>query len=222
MPNVKYNKGKVIEVILEYIFSQNEKCTSMPFEKLYSEIVKYVSSNHKKIKMPAFSQARKIIISELGLPKGTRLTSKVVYNVIKNNYYNNEKIEDVLLNEYSLSVYCDTPIICTVKLSSVEQLDIIAKNRSKQNKKSVEWGRINLMQNLLSKIKKKNKNILAVIPEFNRMIYLNKDGKIDKSTKNFNPLCDTFCVFIKNNEDGRAFVEKIKKSPHSLTEIMRE
>lgn len=76
-----------------------------------------------------------MIIAELELQKGEKATSKNVYNIIKNNYYNDANIADVLLNEYDLSVYSDTPIICTIKLPPVEQLDMIARGISKKNKK---------------------------------------------------------------------------------------
>lgn len=59
MPNIKYDKEKVIEIILEYFFLQDEKCTSMPFEKLYTEIVKYASLNYKKVKMRLFHRQEK-------------------------------------------------------------------------------------------------------------------------------------------------------------------
>jgi len=236
MSNIIYDKEKVFEIAAEYFYQKSEEeVMSLSFEKLYSEIVKYASVKHKKIKMPAVSQMRKLIIAELEsdkndygneqeilYTKGERFTSEVAYR-LKKRYYDNENIEEVLEMEYNVSLYCETPIICTIKLPPVEILDTIAENYSYENGKSISWGRINLIQKLCKKIKNKAPSlIIAVIPEYNRMIYLNRNAKISKETAEFNVLCNNLCVFVRNSSKGHALIEKIKNSPQSLNEIMKE
>lgn len=237
MSNVIYDQNNVLNIVLEYLYTKNkDEIFSLSFEKLYSEIINYASVKHKKIKMPAISQMRKIIIAELKssknddgdeleilYTKGDRLTSRVVYRLTE-RYYDVKKIEEILMYEYKTSLFCETPIICTIKLPPVEILDTLAKCYSKKNKKSISWGRINYIGQLCKKIKAKEPSlIIAVIPESNRMIYLNKKGNISKQTADFNVMCDTLCVFIKNSSEGRAFVDKINNTPpHYLNKIMKE
>lgn len=52
--------------------------------------------------------------------------------------------------------------------------------------------------------------ILAVIPQYNKAIYLNQNGRIDKHINNINPLCDTLLFFVKDIPEGRAFVKEQK------------
>lgn len=214
MSNIKYDAEKVLSIIVEY-FHKAEKGVfiSLPFEKVYSEIVQYASEFYKEVKMPSFSQTRKLIISELRemgqFNEGDRLSSAIAYKLC-DFYYDDENIENVLLNEYSVSLYCNNPIICTIKLPPVEVLDMLAESISNEKKKSHTWGRINVIYHLCNKIKKKNSDLIyAVIPQFNRMVYINPKGKIYKEVSDINPICDSLCMFVKNSNEGRAFVKKI-------------
>lgn len=236
MSNIVYDKEKVLNIVAEYFYQKSEEeIISLSFENLYSEIVKYASVKHKRTKIPAVSQMCKLIIAELEsdkddcgneqeilYTKGERFTSKVAYR-LKKRYYDNENIYEVLSIEYDVSVYCNTPIICTIKLPPDKVLATIAESYSSEHDKSISWGRVNFIQKLCNKIKKKAPSlIIAVIPEYNRMIYLNKNGKISKETNEFNVVCNSLCVFIKDTPEGHAVVEEFKNSPQSLNEIMGE
>ena len=235
MSNFIYDREEVLRIVAEYFYQKNkEEIISISFEKLYSEIIKYASVKYRRTKMPAVSQMRKFIIAELEndenddgdkqeilYTKGERFTSEVAYR-LKKHYYDNENIEDVLRIEYNVSLYCETPVICTVKLPPIEILDTVAEIYSDENNKSVSWGRINFIRKLCRKIKNKAPElILAVIPGLNRMIYLNKNAKISKNAEEFNILCDTLCIFVRNSPEGHAFIEKIKNSPQYLNKITK-
>lgn len=236
MSNFIYDREEVLRITAEYFYQKNKgEIISLSFEKLYSEIVRYASVKYKRTKMPAVSQMRKFIIAELEkdmnddgdeqkilYTKGERFTSEVAYR-LKKRYYNDENIEEILRIEYDVFVYCETPIICTVKLPPVEMLDVVAEGYSDENNKSVSWGRINFIKNLCKKIKNKAPSIiLAVISGLNRMVYLNENAKISENAEDFNILCNTLCIFVRNSPEGRAFIEKIKNSPHYLNEITKE
>lgn len=214
MSNIKYNAEKILSIIVEYFHkAEKDNYLSRPFEEVYSEIVQYASKFHKGVRMPSFSQTRKLIISELKelgqFNEGDRLSSTVAYKLC-NFYYDDENIENVLLNEYAVSLYCDSPVICTIKLPPVEVLDMLAESISDKKKKSHTWGRINIIYHLCNRIKKKNSDLIyAVIPQFNRMVYINSKGKIYKEVSDINPICDTLCMFVKNTTEGRDFVKKI-------------
>ena len=220
MPNQKYDREKVLEVIAEY-FSQEwrEEDSHISFRELYNKIIEYTNTTHKKIKMPAFSQARKIIISALTdedlFRDGERLSSKTAYQ-LKNCYYT-EDIADVitgfLSRTYETEIYKENPITCIIKLPPVKVLDMLAVGYSSQKNKPRMWGRINVIYRLCQRIKKENPElILAVIPEFSRMIYLDKNGYIHNQTNQFNTLCDTLCMFVRNTDEGRKFVRKMEIS----------
>lgn len=220
MANIKYDKEKVLEITADYFFTHDEKVfLSMSIENVYVEIQKYAATsiNYRKVQMPKFSQMRKLWIAHLSEYKeyiqGERLTTAVVYRIIKTySYYSCDGIEDVLYNNhYNVTLYTHDPIICIIHLPTTEILDILAEEISKKRKKSKTWGNVNLIHRLCQKIKKRNPSlILAVIPQFNRMISLNKNGKISKQTSALNPVCDALCMFVKNTPEGHALVEKWK------------
>lgn len=227
MPNIKYDKEKVLEITAEYFFTHDkESFIHLPFEKVYEDIKKYALKNHKRVKMPQFSQMRKILIAHLTeyelYTSGEHLTTEVAFR-ITDSYYNSDEIEYFLYNNnYDVTIYSQSPIICTIKLPPVEVLDMLAISISDEKNKSCTWGRINLIHHLCQKIRKKNPDlILAVIPQLNRMVYLNRNGKISNEINQLNPVCDTLCMFVKNTPEGHAFVKKMKNSPHSLTDIAK-
>ncbi|MGN0607260.1 MAG: hypothetical protein ACI4JM_12135 [Oscillospiraceae bacterium] len=142
-----------------------------------------------------------------------RLTTAVAYRITNiYEYYESDTIEDIICyNNYKVTHYDDSVIICTLKSQPTEVLTAFAEIISNKRKKSVSWGRIYLMSQLCQKIKQKNPDvILAVIPQYNRMIYLNRNGKIAKHIDNINPLCDKLCMFVKNTPEGRKFIEEHK------------
>lgn len=70
---------------------------------------------------------------------------------------------------------------------------------------------MNLIRRLCRSIKKTNPElILAVVPESNRVIHLNADGKIDREMASLNPICDTLCMFVKDGEEGRKLINEFK------------
>lgn len=227
MANNVYDREKVLEIIVEYFFKEyRDGDLSVPFGKLYAQIVQYASVSHQNIRMPAVSQARKIIISELkehGLFKDTdKLTSETVCRLTE-LYYDDENVEEAFQHEYQVFIYSDNPIIFTIRLPHAELLNHLAEGISTEKNKSLMWGRIKLIYDMCKKIKRKNpKLILAVIPEFNRMVYLNQNGKIRSDIHDLNPICDTLCIFVRNTADGRALIEKMKNPPQSLNDLTEE
>lgn len=220
-PKPKYDKDAVLLVIAEYFFKnkENHDLLNQSLEQVYSDIIKYASESviHQKIKFPKYSQMRKILISELSkngeYSDNERLTTAVAYRITNiYEYYESDTIEDIICyNNYKVTHYDDSVIICTLKLPPTEVLTAFAEIISNKRKKSVSCGRINLMSHLCQKIKQKNPDvILAVIPQYNHMIYLNRNGKISKHIDDINPLCDTLCMFVKNTTEGRKFIEEHK------------
>ena len=142
-----------------------------------------------------------------------RLTAAVASRIIETYEIDAEKEDmDVLLsNHYTLTTYGGPVITCIAKLPAVEALDTLARIESKEKQKSLTWSRINMLRKLCQKIKKRNADvILAVIPQYNKAIYLNQNGRIDKHINNINPLCDTLLFFVKGTPEGRAFVKEQK------------
>ena len=215
MSNQKYDRVEVLTVMEEFFCNTDiESIASHRFDYVYEDILEYAHNMHKNIKMPAYSQMRKIVISflkECGLIKDTeRLTARKAYEITK-CFYDADNIDEVLLNEYKVSVCAVKPIICTIKLPPIEILDRLAKGFSNEKNGLPIWKRIDIIYQLCQQIKQKNEQlILAVIPEFNRMVYLNEKDKKDSINSDFDVLCDTVCMFVKNTPDGRAFVESMK------------
>ncbi len=151
MSNQKYDEQAVIEVVFDYLSEKDEtEISAMPVEKLYEDIKVY--AGHQQ--MPHFSQFRRYMISELSLEKGERLTSAKVYE-IKNNYMILSKIEEILCEKYKVSIYAGNPIICTIPLPPKEIFDEVTIGYAKENRKSHEWGKINMIRSSCAKIKKR-------------------------------------------------------------------
>ena len=147
------------------------------------------------------------------LPQLQCITAAVASRIIETYEIDAEKEDmDVLLsNHYTLTTYGGPVITCIAKLPAVEALDTLARIESKEKQKSLTWSRINMLRKLCQKIKKRNADvILAVIPQYNKAIYLNQNGRIDKHINNINPLCDTLLFFVKDTPEGRAFVKEQK------------
>lgn len=223
MSNQKYNKDDVLMTVAEY-FTQEicEKDLYIPIEMMYDDIVQYALKTYKDVEMPKFSQARKLIISELteyGLySAGERFTSSVAYR-LKQIYYGDNIIEEALSHEYEISCYTGDIIICTIKLPPTEIMQMLTKGISDKKGKSNIWGKINTISKICTILKKRDPdNILTVIPEFNRMVYLDNRGYINRKVKELDPICTTLCMFVKNNLKGQKLVESMRNLPHSLTE----
>ena len=218
--NQKYDHDQVIDAIVIYlsVLDANEDL-AQPIEKLYSKIVKWAESAPDPYEMPKFSQARKMMITELGKydlfkpGKGKRFTSKVAYDLVQTRYFDDD-IEEVLKQEYKTVCYSDDVLICIITLPPQESRRLLASGKSKNTGQSEYRTEIKVIQNICNKIKGINsKLILAVIPEFSRMNYRNAEGKIGKQKEGIDPVCDTLCMFVKNTPDGKELVEEMQSDP---------
>lgn len=221
MPHILYDKETVLEIIAEYLTDRiSKEELALPVAVLYSNIVDYASKEHNRVKMPKFAQARKLIIADLTeyskYNQGERFTSEVMYR-LKELYYRDDDIDSILQHKYAINCYTEDVIICTVKLPSTEVMQMLTEGISGEKGKSELWGKINTIQKICTCIKKRDSdNILAVIPEFNRVVYLNDKGLINSNMKNLDPICDTLCMFVKNTPEGKAIVKSMNQAPHSL------
>ncbi|MGN0612452.1 MAG: hypothetical protein ACI4JB_00990 [Porcipelethomonas sp.] len=219
-PKPKYDKESILAVIAEYFYTHNdEELSSFSLNTIYEDIQYYASQSltYNKVAFPKYAQMRKILIAELsnnGLyEKGERLTTNVASRIIKlYDYYTDEEyIEKNISENFTFEFFSDPVISCIAKLPPVEAIDILASGLSNAENKSVSWGRINIIHHLCQKIKQKSPEIiLAVIPQYNRMMYLKSNGKISDHVDNINPLPDTLCLFVKDTPEGRKFIEEQK------------
>ncbi len=224
MSHILYDREKVLEIIAEYLTTvQPDETSSLSAAALYDKIVKYTPKKHslRRTPMPKFAQGRKLIIAALAeanqYQEGERFTSEVIWRM-QELYYSEDDLESRLCYEYNVSCYSGEVIICTIKLPPLETMKMLTGGISAEKNKSILWGKINTIQKICTRIKKRDPdNILAVIPEFNRMVYLNGNGKLKSGMDDLDPLCDTLCMFVKNTSEGQALVEKMKQlPPHSL------
>ena len=217
----KYDKEDVLFAIAEYFFrnEKNQNLLNYSLKQVYADVIKYASESftYRNVKFPKYSQMRKFLIDELSdynkYSTGERLTTAVACKITEiYKYYQSDTIEDIIhSNNYKVSLYSNSVIVCTLKLPPTEILNSLAEAISKEKQKSISWARIYLIFQVCKKIKRKNPNvILAVIPQYNRMIYLNSNGKIDKHINDINPLCDTLCMFVKDTPEGKNFINEIK------------
>lgn len=218
MSNLKCDREEVLRIIAEYIIKEaHEADATLPVEKLYDKIVCFAADSYPDEWMPKFSQARKIVISELDAfgkyEWGERFDTSVLYR-LRDIYYNDELIEEVVRNEYEVSCYTDTLIICTIKLPPSEVMTGIFSGISEKKERSEMWGKIDTIRKICDRVKKQDSdNILAVIPESNRMVYLNGNGKINNKMKELDPICDTLLMFVKDTPAGRKLVEDMQLMP---------
>lgn len=198
---------------------RKEDLSVFTMDAIYDDIQHDASQSilYRNVAFPKYSRMRKMLIDHLsayGLyQEKERLTAAVASRIIETYEIDAEKEDmDVLLsNHYTLTTYGGPVITCIAKLPAVEALDTLARIESKEKQKSLTWSRINMLRKLCQKIKKRNADvILAVIPQYNRAIYLNQNGRIDKHINNINPLCDTLLFFVKDTPEGRAFVKEQK------------
>lgn len=211
----KYSKSAVMSIIAEYVIKEMTKNDlSICVETLYEDIVHYASVHHPNVPMPKSSQARKMIISvlteERNFQSGERLTAEAIFR-LKDIYYDDTDIESVLQKEYEMHCYASDIIICTIKLPPDDIIKKLMLTISENKKKSELWGKISTIQEICSRIKDLNSdNILAVIPECNRMIYLNEKGEENNKVKDLEPVCKSLCMFVKNTPTGQAIVDSLK------------
>lgn len=223
MSNEIYDREEVMSVIADYVIDHmSKKDFNVPVAWIYEDIVRYAGQKFEDVKMPKFAQARKMIISELAdnglFQDGERLTSEVLYRLNQFYYYGN-RITDVIEHEYELTRYAGKIIVCILKLPSESILMKYIASVGDYNDKSIHNCKIDTIKKICSRIKNRDPdNILAVIPEFNRMVYQNASGKIRSGMDELDPLCDTLCMFVKNTPEGQALVERMSQMPpHFLT-----
>ena len=213
MSNIKYNTIEVLNIIEQYMTSHPLNDDSyISIEGLYNDIVMYANQVCHNSPMPKFAQARKIIINCLKIhgriKNDERLTTQVAYR-LTDLYYCTDDIEKVLENEYDISIYSDDVIIYTFDINKVVPfLKSFSINMSELKHKTTQYGIINTVQKICNYIKSLDKDVLAVIPEFNRMNYINSDGLINRDMDGLEPVCDNICVFIKSSPSGKKLIKK--------------
>ena len=214
MSNYKYDKENVLIVIADYIMISDETAIQlMSAEQLYDRIVDFAAKKYKSVLMPKFSQARKMVISRLiesnHFHEGERFTSEVISR-LKECYYSSDDIMQVLINQYKIECYAEQAIICTLSLPSKDEMQRFSSILSTESKKSELWCKIDTIREICTRIKDRDPNsIIAVIPECNRMVYLDKNGMIDINMSELDPLCDTLCMFVKYTPEGQALVDEM-------------
>ena len=222
-PKPRYEEDAVLEAMAVYFYEhvviRKEDLSVFTMDAIYDDIQHDASQSilYRNVAFPKYSQMRKMLIDHLsayGLyQEKERMTAAVASRIIETYEIDAEKEDmDVLLSShYTLTTYGGPVITCIAKLPAVEALDTLARIESKEKQKSLTWSRINMLRKLCQKIKKRNADvILAVIPQYNKAIYLNQNGRIDKHINNINPLCDTLLFFVKDTPEGRAFVKEQK------------
>ena len=227
-PKPRYEEEDVLEAMAVYFYEhmvvRKEDLSVFTMDAIYDDIQHDASQSilYRNVAFPKYSRMRKMLIDHLsayGLyQEKERLTAAVASRIIETYEIDAEKEDmDVLLsNHYTLTTYGGPVITCIAKLPAVEALDTLARIESKEKQKSLTWSRINMLRKLCQKIKKRNADvILAVIPQYNKAIYLNQNGRIDKHINNINPLCDTLLFFVKDTPEGacaavRRAVKKIQ------------
>ena len=108
-----------------------------------------------------------------------------------------------------ISIYDDPVITCKVEIPLKEALDALADSMPNMKKKVTSWSRFNIISRLYRFIKRKNADvILAIIPQYNKLYYLNSDGKINRNRKITNSVYDTSLIFIKGTPEGRKFLKE--------------
>lgn len=126
--------------------------------------------------------------------------------------YNFTIISLMLMRSRSLflnNTHDDPVITCKVELPLKEALDALAGNMWSTKKKVTSWNRFNMISRLYGFIKRKNADvILAIIPQYNKLYYLDSDGKINRNRKITDSVYDTPLIFIKDTPEGRIFLKK--------------
>ena len=210
----KYDWDDIMALIAVFVIEEmTVQELKFPIELIYDEISHYASINYPEVSMPKFSQARKMIINKLkendSFASGEQLTTKVL-NRFKNIYYNSDDIEMVIQKEYDVYYYTDDIVIATLELPPDDIIKKLMHSISENKGKSEMWGKINTIQWICSRIKNRDPdNILAVIPETNRMIYLNEKGQINRKSVELEPICHSLCMFVKDTPEGHALIKKL-------------
>lgn len=225
MSNQKYNSDDFIQFIINYFKNIPPEKKKKPFRKLYQEEILH-SGEKKGIRLPCFSQARNILLSELKrydlIGDNVELTTEIAMLI--------QEAEDGLFcaireagTSCKIEINSDDPIICTLKLPDTESLQSFAEGYAEENDKPDLWGRHNLITRLCWKIKRQNPDIiLAVIPETNRLLYLTDKIVINNKMKSINPLYGSLCMFLKNTPEGQKIKNEIHEGTHILSELIEK
>ena len=225
MSNQKYNSDEFIQFLINYFKEIPPEKKKKSFRKLYQEEILH-SGEKKGIRLPCFSQARNILLSELKryalIGDNVELTTEIAMQI--------QEAEDDLFCvireagiSYKIKAYSDDPIICTLNAPDTESLQSFADGYANENEKTELWGRHNLINKLCKQIKLQNPDIiLAVIPETNRLLYLTDEVVINRQMKSINPLYGSLCMFIKNTPEGQEIKNEIQEGAHMLSELIEK
>ena len=137
----------------------------------------------------------------------TTAASRIVQ--LYNHFSDADEIEIIISEQYTISIYDNPVITCKVELPLKEALDALAGNMLNTKKKITSWDRFNMISRLYRFIKRKNADvILAIIPQYNKLYYLDSDGKINRNRKIADSVYDTPLIFIKDTPEGRNFLKE--------------
>ncbi|MBQ5989205.1 MAG: hypothetical protein IJL67_06895 [Oscillospiraceae bacterium] len=216
MGKIIYKKENVLDAIAEYLFYEMSPADSkLPIQSIYDDIVKYTHTK-KEIEMPKFLQARKMIIAKLKenhlFSSSDKLNTQTLMR-LKTLYYDDEDIDYVIHNKYDITYYSDGIITCTFKLPNDDILSSLTSAISSNKKKSDRWGKLNSIFKICKYIKDHDPdNILAVIPECSRAVYIDRKAKIIPKSiyDDIPPVCNSLCMFVKNTPKGKKIIDRFK------------
>ena len=203
-PKSLYNPDTLLKNLAKYFSTHDkEKLFITPFKVVYSNFVE----KNPELKLPKFSQARRIIIEKLKNKKLIKaketLTTEVAYRLIKlYKYY--DKLE-IQLKKYPGILFDKKIIPCVIPLPSNDVLDDIVKGIQKQTGKKTS--RQLLINRICRTLKKQHKSIIIAAISDSNPIAMYKLSESDISPKN---LTSSICLYVIDNEEGREFIQSLK------------
>lgn len=214
----KFNKKLILSIIANYFYDhRNENLSVYSLETVYADIIAKASESlrYKNVAFPGYEHIRKILIDTLSknklFQKEERMTTTAASRIVQlyNHFSDADEIEIIISEQYTISIYDNPVITCKVKLPLKEALDALAGNMLNTKKKITSWDRFNMISRLYRFIKRKNADvILAIIPQYNKLYYLDSDGKINRNRKITDSVYDTPLIFIKDTPEGRNFLKE--------------
>lgn len=199
-----YNPDTLLDNLAEYFFTNDkEKLLITPFSIVYSDFV----SKNSDLKLPKFSQARRIVIDELKkadlMNSKENLTTEVAYRLIQLYDYCDDL--EFQLKKYPGTLFSEQVIPCVIPLPSSDLFDDIAEGIQQQTGNTMT--RQLLINKICRTLKKKHKKIIVAAISDSNPIAMHKLSEPDISPKN---LTSSICLYVINNEEGRAFIQSLK------------
>ena len=137
MSNQKYNADEFIQFMINYFKNIPPEKRRNRFENFIKK-KSYIQEKKKGIRLPCFSQARTILLSELKrydlIGDNVELTTEIAMLI--------QEAEDGLFcaireagTSCKIEINSDGPIICTLKLPDTESLQSFAEGYAEENDK---------------------------------------------------------------------------------------